>query len=514
MDAVGRILAKRAARPADVRVAAIAARNAHLQAENRRLRARYDSSQTFPENRKHWAGADGLSANAANNAAVRKTLRERSRYEVGNNSYAWGILQTLANDCVGTGPRLQLNTENDLDNDRVETLFAEWADQVDLAGKLRTMRLAKAQDGEAFALFVTNRRLLGRVKLDLRLIEAERVASPFANTLDQPVDGIILDAAGNPLAYQVLRSHPGDIQIGGSFDADTWPARLVLHYFTTIRPEQARGIPEITSALHLFAQLRRYTLAVIAAAEVAADHAAVIQSDVPPNEEAAASGAAFDTVELEPRMATVLPQGWKLGQMEAVQPTTTFPQFKGEILNEIARPLSMPFNVAACNSSGYNYASGRLDHKTYGKAIRVERSHMERAVLTRTFRAWLSEAVLIEGLLPQSFRRVRSIPHQWFWDGDEHVDPEKEANAQETRLGTGMTTEAEEFGRRGKDWRNERGQRLVERMAELEDKAALLERAKELGLPETVVIEKAPAPAAEKPKKAPAEQEEEPADAA
>jgi hypothetical protein len=31
-----------------------------------------------------------------------------------------------------------------------------------------------------------------------------------------------------------------------------------------------------------------------------------------------------------------------------------------------------PFNVAAGNSSGYNYASGRLDHQTYFKAIRVD----------------------------------------------------------------------------------------------------------------------------------------------
>jgi hypothetical protein len=32
------------------------------------------------------------------------------------------------------------------------------------------------------------------------------------------------------------------------------------------------------------------------------------------------------------------------------------PEFKKEILNEIARCLNMPFNVAAGNSSGYNYA--------------------------------------------------------------------------------------------------------------------------------------------------------------
>jgi len=41
-------------------------------------------------------------------------------------------------------------------------------------------------------------------------------------------------------------------------------------------------------------------------------------------------------VELERRMATVLPSGWRLGQIQAQQPATTYAEFKREILNEIA----------------------------------------------------------------------------------------------------------------------------------------------------------------------------------
>ena len=38
--------------------------------------------------------------------------------------------------------------------------------------------------------------------------------------------------------------------------------------------------------------------------------------------------------------------------------------------------------------------------------------------------AGADEAVLIEGLLPQSVRTLDvELPHQWFWDGHEHVDP-------------------------------------------------------------------------------------------
>ena len=107
-------------------------------------------------------------------------------------------------------------------------------------------------------------------------------------------------------------------------------------------------------------------------------------------------------------MATVLPGGWRLGQVQAQQPTTTYAEFKREILNEIARCLSMPYNVAACNSSGYNYASGRLDHQTYYKSIRVDQAQMGVVVLDRVLRAWFDEAILVSELLPRWMRTART----------------------------------------------------------------------------------------------------------
>ena len=443
--------------------------------------AKFDSAQTTADNRKHWANADGLSPNAAINPEVRRVLRNRARYEVANNSYAKGIVLTLANDTVGTGPRLQMLTDDAAANRRVEELFEAWAAAIDLPGKLRTMRMARAESGEAFGLLVSSPGIDSPVKLDLRLIEPEQVASPQlpwnrgARAVLSEADGIVLDAYGLPAAYRVLRQHPGDMSIWTGPDAgaepafDTLPASSVLHYFRPDRPGQLRGVPDITPALPLFAQLRRYTLAVIAAAETAADFAAVLYTDAPANGEADPLEP-MDEVELEKRMATVLPGGWKLGQVHAEQPTTSYAEFKREILNEIARCLNMPFNVAAGNSSGYNYASGRLDHQTYFKSLRVDQHHLRLAVLDRLLRAWLDEAALVEGLLPQPMRvRGAATPHTWFWDGVEHVDPAKEASAQATRLTNHTTTLAHEYARQGRDWEDELRQRAKELalMAEL-----------------------------------------------
>jgi len=366
------------------------------------LQSKYDAAQTTPDNRRHWANADGLSADAAASPEVRRLLRNRARYEVANNSYAKGIVSTLANYVVGTGPRLQMLTEAPEVNQRIEREFGRWAKTVGLAEKLRTLRTARATDGEAFAILGSNPKLPGAVKLDLRLIEADQVASPVgwrpaagAHRVGQPsdaradlpsslqsavsslVDGIVLDEFGNPVEYHVLKVHPGDTRAGAGLGLsyDRVPAEAVIHYFRADRPGQSRGIPGPTPALPLFAQLRRYTLAVLGAAETAADFAGILYTDAPPDGQTE-SVEPMDAIELEARSLLTMPGGWKMSQVQAEQPSSTYGEFKKELLNEIARCLNMPFNVAAANSSAYNYASGRLDHQAFFKTIRIDHNFL------------------------------------------------------------------------------------------------------------------------------------------
>jgi hypothetical protein len=50
------------------------------------IRSKYDAAQTTGNNRRHWALADALSANAANSPEIRAIIRARARYEMANNS--------------------------------------------------------------------------------------------------------------------------------------------------------------------------------------------------------------------------------------------------------------------------------------------------------------------------------------------------------------------------------------------------------------------------------------------
>ena len=421
------------------------------------IRARFDAAQTTKDNARHWGAAEFLSADAEADSHVRKILRTRARYEVQNNSYARGIVSTIANDTVGTGPRLQMLTDSDEVNRRIEHDFTVWAKRIHLPAKLRTIRMARCQDGEAFVILAQNPNLKSNVRLDLQLIEADRVTDDELNVDNATVDGIAFDPFGNPKSYKVLKNHPGGT---ASFDLDFKLVRAedMIHVFRQDRPEQHRGIPEITSALPLFAHLRRFTLAVVSAAEAAADFAGVLYTDAPANGEADAVEA-MDTIQLERNMLLTMPGGWKMSQVDPKQPVTTYGEFKHEVLNEIARCLNIPYNIAACNSSGYNYASGRLDHQTYYKSLKVDQAFIEETVLDRILERWLREWSLVNREEVDGC----DCHHVWFWDGHEHVDPGKEATAQEKRLANNTTTLAAEYAKQGKDWETELRQRAKEK---------------------------------------------------
>jgi len=429
------------------------------------VRARIDIAEQS-DDASHWANADWFSLDGALTAVKRRTIRNRARYERLNNSYLAGITETLAADLIGTGPRLQLTTGNAEADRIVERSFCRWTHRIGLASKLRTMRQSRLIDGEAFAQFVTNPALEG-VQLDLRLIEAEMIATPIGlyipNTTPEGsiVDGLEFDEAGNVVAYKRLMYHPGSNYMISNFDFDRIEAKYIIHWFKAIRPAQHRGLSEVAPALRLFGSMRRFTDAVIAAAETAADFAAFLHTNSPAAEVDEVEGGAFQAMDIQKRSIVTLPQGYDISQLKAEQPTSTYAMFKREVLNEIGRSVGLPYNMTALDSSGYNYASGRMDHALYHEMIRTERHELRHVALDRIFLAWCDEAIPL-GMIPRGMPPISEWDWEWAWDGREHVDPSKEASAQEVRLRTHTTTLAHEYAKQGKDWQVELAQRAKE----------------------------------------------------
>ncbi len=438
--------------------------------QSRSIRARYDSAATNDDNRNHWANADSLSAVAANSAHVRRRLRDRSRYEVGSNSYCRGILNTLSAYTVGAGPTLQLTYRGgDASIDQsalraatqqVERLWSNWAYTRKLAQKLATMQLAIDQDGEAFAMLTSGRVSIHTpVQLDIRPYECDH----FEDQAGSDDAGVRIDSAGDVVEYAFSADHPGD---NFSLASSEWiDADQVIHLFRTERPGQLRGIPKTTPALPLFALLRRFTLSTITAAETAADFAAIIYGDhAPHGDETSGAYAPWDRIPFERGAMLSVPGGMRLAQLKAEHPNATYDEFVKAILREIARCLGVPAVLALGDASKYNYSSGRLDLQAFNRQVEVDRALiLERDCLDRILEAWLDEALLIPAFLPELFvQHAADFEWGWRWASPGHVDRKKEADGQAVELAHHTTTLAREYGKQGLDWETELRQRARE----------------------------------------------------
>jgi lambda family phage portal protein len=426
--------------------------------QRKRVNAYYDVAQTTDENANHWAWVDSLNANASQSPEVRRVLRERSRYECDNNGYYGGLIDKLSNDMVGTCPRLQVSSDDTWREveQAVEAKFSRWAKGVNLGEKLRIMDAASIRDGEGFGLLFCNPRLEG-VQLDIRLYESDQVeTSGYQDYLDPlSFPGGRIDESGNVVEYHFRRSHPGSNVAMIEYDHDAIDASRVLHWYTRRRPGQLRGVPEATSSLSLFAYLRRYTLATVTAAETAANIAGVLETDS--MADSASDSPTIDTMDTVPvarGSLLTLPHQWRASAFKADQPVTTYPQFKNELLTEAGAPVLAPRNVASNTSADYNYSSGRLDYGIYYRGIRVRRNNFASRILDAIFDAWLFEAMLLPGFLPQNASEwyASEWDRTWYFDGLTSLDPLKDAQAESTRLASGTTTFAEIFGDRGFDW--------------------------------------------------------------
>lgn len=451
----------------DDSTAIVAARGVRQKAAA--LRASYDAAAQSHDLQKWWVNADALSADAANSPTVRHTLRKRARYEYFNNSYCNGILQTIANDMVGWGPTLLMKIPGEASeevNELVETQFLRWAIAIRLARKLRTIVISKKRDGEAIGQYQINPLLKTPVKLTLGLIEADQMATPNLWGWDpKAVDGIRFDDYGNPIEYHFLKYHPGSpLAIN---DYDRLDASKVLHWFREDRAGQHRGIPEITPSLNLFAMLRRYTLAAVQAAELQAELSAILTGGPANEDETPGEGedkdSSFDLLEIVRGMLMTTPAGTDLKQLEPGHPVATYPEFKRELLNEISRCLNIPFNIAACNSSEYNYASGRLDHQTYWRSLAVEQDDCENEVLEPLFAEWVELAKYKWPAIMVAYDEILDPDnHEWMWPGTEHVDPEKESVSQDMDLRNHTLSYKRVYARQGLFWKRELQQKAEE----------------------------------------------------
>ena len=437
------------------------------QSELAEIRASYDAAAYTTANQNKWAHTDGLSANEANTLEVRRTIWQRARYESDNNSFLKGIIRTVSKDTVGRGPRLQMSARGD-NYKALEKDWKEWCREIKYAKRLRLARAGKMKDGEGILMKVSKKSLKSPVKLYLQSFEPDQISSHF--NLKTDVDGVWLDEFGEPRSYNLLEHHPGSKHgyIGKGREV---PADRIIIYGNMERAGQVRGVSELAPCLELFANLRAFSLSVLAASETAANHAGLLYTDSSADALADEVDPYYE-VEIERNTLKALPFGWKMSQLKAEQPVTTYKEYRDSVLNEICRCVEAPFNIALGNSSGYSYAGGRLDEVNYTKALNIERDELDLIVNDDVLDAFVDEWLAVKGIPSESFDRS----HNWVYDGREHIDPVKYRNSQKVALENGTSSLQMECAKDGTDWEVVQDQRL-------EAEAREMKKRKEMGLP-------------------------------
>lgn len=419
--------------------------------KNRIAQLTFDAARSGTDLDNHWKFSDSLDPDSTHSQQVRHTLIKRSRYEQGSNGIYDGIITTHCNMLIGIGPTLRMLTGNRDFNQLVEREFFKWMQATKLRRTLWAMCHARTGDGESFAVLQNNPGLKNYTQLDVLPIEAEQCQTPLGNVDPTGiVDGIHYDEFNNISAYDILPYHPGASLMFFNQEVETIPASSVVHWYKLKRPGAHRGIPDCTSSLGVGASSRRHREATVAAAETAANYAAVLQSQL------SASGsdepdpvAPFTSIESEKRMLMTLPMGWTANQMRSEHPNATYSDFHRLQVSETARPLSMPYNAAACDSSTYSFASGKLDTLCYRAALDVERQDCNDLVLDPIFAAWFREWTIL------SDRRDIPPTHQWDWPTHPVIDAVAEATSTDINLKNGSTTMRQVCSDQGQDFEDQ-----------------------------------------------------------
>ena len=410
------------------------------------LAAHYDVSHTTSQNAEHWSFAVGGDANIAFNYENRRKARRRARYETSNNPHLRGMVETKASDTVGDGPNLQMLSP---DGQEIEVAWKSWADEIRLTEKLLTLWAAGKQiDGEGIGLLYDDGAVRHEVKLNLQLIESEQMGNPFAEMDSEHIYDGVYHSASQPSAYYIYDEHPEAYAypVLPTYTGKWYEASRVIHTFRHYRIGQLRGATELGPALPFAAILRRFTLATLDAAEIAAQISLWLETDATPDEGPQTySDGAFTQMPTTRNMLITAPYGWHAKQIKSEQPIDTYESFVRVVVTQMGKSIGMPAALSYGDSSSYNMASGRLDFQTYIRGIETDRrAHLETDVLEKIFFLWMQfYAASRSGISPSSIDAeylAKAYPHRWAYRPILHSDPEKQSAADVNLYQAGLLT--------------------------------------------------------------------------
>jgi lambda family phage portal protein len=436
------------------------------------------------------------------------TLTARSRDMGRNNGLMAGAMQTLRDNIVGAVLRLSstpdyrlLGWTREQARDwatNTEAQFRSWAETTECDAS-RTQNLlgltlqalgGAMLNGDAVSLPLWLPRSGMRWNTRLMMVESDRLSTPLSMEYREDVrGGIEFDQWGAPVAYHILKRHPGD-QLG-MFGAlgqrylewdripavTPWGRRRVIHLHDKERTGQSRGKPVVSAVMREFHMAGKYSSNELQASVANSLVAAFLESDLDQESAAALFGEhpreAWNTSvrqaqsirQLKGASVIPLPAGARLSSFTPGRPNQAFEAFMLASLRHIAAGMNMPYELLLKDFSKTNYSSARAALLEAWRYFNGRRRWLTDHWLRLVYELWLEEAVNAGAVDAPDFydNRYAYLRARFIFGGRGWVDPVKEAQAAEMRIKAGLSTLEKECAEQGEDYEEVLDQLQVEK---------------------------------------------------
>lgn len=376
-----------------------------------------------------------------------ETLRQRSREQSINNPYIKRFHRLLKQNVVGPrGIQLQSKAKTpggEPDKRAQQKIERAWKryckkGNFDVTGRYSFVTFMNlwietlARDGEVMVRMV--RGYPNEWGFALQILECDRLDLNYNDLLsngNRVRMGVEIDDWERPVAYYLLRDHPGDVQQRPPARKRHWriPAEELLHTFEPWRPHQTRGFTWAHASMLDLHHIGEYRHAEMTAAEQGAKLTGFFEQDAewtePPNEDEDVDVEE----EIEAGTAKVLPYGLKFTPYKSDHPATNFGPFIKQGLRGTAAGLGPSYNRLANDLEGVNFSSmrsGDLDERDFYKSVQ---QFAISELLDFVVEAWL-EMSMLKGTVRLPFASLeRYLDVQWQPRGWDWVDPAKDAKA-------------------------------------------------------------------------------------
>lgn len=375
----------------------------------------------------------------------RRRAMAMARQRVEENPIVQTIVNARLDNIVGTGPRLRMRSGDIAWDVEVENWWTLEQDRLDIRGLspfgwlCRMWQARRDIDGDVGIALVGDT-FDGIPVSYVQTWEADHICRDPSKPDDC---GVEFDEFGMPKVYYVM-SDPDDRK------ADPKPFKrekfILYANDNTYRANRSRGI---TMFLQVFAILQDHADIIEGIVQKVKNESFIgIKYWMQPGGDGNLFGSAqstdssedvdFSKVEMRPGMNLVLGDGEQAEVMESKSPHAEFDAFEKKLISRIALPFGFTYELLTGDYSAVNDRTARVMLKQFEKRVKVEQA-MLGMTASRIFRWALSRAVKGKVITPPDGLNTW-FDHGWGWTGTPYINPLQEAQADQIRLESRLTS--------------------------------------------------------------------------